>query len=558
MATSPIAAAPVVSRAWRGIEHSWLAMPLPVACATLLSVAGVLSILPTGLFLWSLWTTDPLKSIGGFVPAISLLLILRAWRALGWEMRGSWWGLAILAVTVTAVHLREHTVLELILSPSWSLFLPPHSLVAFAYVSGAVLLFGGTRLYRAAAFPVCLMWLVNPVPHVFNRFIDLPLQQTSAATARAFAHALGQRLLPDQLHLMFTPDFGMFIAPGCNGIRGSVTMGLIALIAGFLYRFRLRTWVLAVAMAVVLGYVFNLVRLCVLVLYYVAALHWPWLQNRAEMGDYLIGAALFFCATLLLFAAIQRFSATGDLGLPPLQFAWAGARPHDVAPAQGLRSFWLRWTGFMLLAGIASAAYARPLTQKDAAIPDQAIFPASVGQYLLRRSWQERLTTGQIIFDWASYGLPGASSVVSVGVSPVLGAHDTLLCHVARGEDWLWHGTLPLSTTAGPVSFSASFFNDGATQFLEASTVCSGDHCGQYSGGAYGRGQRQFGLVYSHPDPHALWSLNPSRPIPVLLRAELPDASLTPQIARAHLVGQLQQFIASASPVLFTQPYRRP
>ncbi|MGI4829676.1 MAG: exosortase J [Janthinobacterium lividum] len=543
MATSPVATAPALPHAGRGFARVSLPMPVPVVCATVLSVVGILCLLPTDLFLWALWSTDPLKSIGAFVPPISLLLILRAWRALDWDTRGTWWGLVLLAVTVLTVHLREHAVLELVLSPSWSIFLPPHSLVAFAYGSGVVLLFGGTRLYRAAVFPVCLLWLVNPVPHVFNRFVDLPLQHASAATARAFAHALGQHLLPDQLHLMFTPDFGMFIAPGCNGIRGSVTMGLIALIAGFLYQFRLKTWALVVAAAVVLGYVFNLARLCVLVLYYVAALHLPWLQSRAEMGDYLIGAALFFFATLLLFAVIQRCSVHGDLRLPSLPLGSAPQQQIDSSESYAFSPFRLRLAGFTLLVGWGSAAYARPLLHGDAAIPDRPIFPAAVGQYTLQRTWQERLTTGQTIFDWASYALPGTASVISVGVSPVLGAHDTLLCHVARGENWLWHGSLLLPTTAAPVSFTASFFNDGATQFLEASTVCSGDQCGQYSSS-----QQQFGLVYSHPDPHTLLSQNPSRPIPVLLRVETLDASLAPELARAHLVTQLRNFTMDASP----------
>ncbi len=92
---------------------------------------------------------------------------------------------------------------------------------------------------------------------------------------------------------MFTPDFGMFIAPGCNGIRGSITMGFIALIAGYVYRFRWYWNALVVLGAILLGYVFNLTRLCVLVLYYAAALHFPWLQDKAENADYVIGALLF-------------------------------------------------------------------------------------------------------------------------------------------------------------------------------------------------------------------------------------------------------------------------
>ena len=147
---------------------------------------------------------------------------------------------------------------------------------------------------------------------MFNVYVDLPLQRVSAHVARAFAIALHQKLTPDQMRLMFTPTFGMFIAPGCNGIRGAVTMGMIALIVGHLYRFRWRAHALFVGSAVLLGYVFNFVRLCTLVLYYIVALKIPWLQSRAEMGDYVIGACLFLAAVGLLFHVVRRVTESPD------------------------------------------------------------------------------------------------------------------------------------------------------------------------------------------------------------------------------------------------------
>src|SRR5271156_5991060 len=274
--------------------------------AALIAVLGLSTIFSTVGALWTLWTIDALKSIGMFIPLVSLVLILRVWRSLGWEMDGSWWGLVILIVTAVVGHVRDQSILVFVLSPQWSIYVPPHSLVVFAYGAGVVLLFGGTRLFRAALFPLVLLWFVNPIPHVFNVFVDLPLQRASAHVARAFAIAMGQKLSPDQLRLMFTPDFGMFIAPGCNGIRGAVTMGFIALIAGYVYRFRWYANAAVVAGAVLLGYAFNFARLCILVLYYLVALHFTSLQSQAEMADYIIGGCLFLIATLLLFYAINR------------------------------------------------------------------------------------------------------------------------------------------------------------------------------------------------------------------------------------------------------------
>src|ERR1019366_2038286 len=89
-------------------------------------------------------------------------------------------------------------------------------------------------------------------------------------------------------------------------IRGSVTMGFVALIAGYVYRFRWYANALVVTGAILLGYFFNLLRLCLLVLYYGIALHFPSLQDKAENADYVIGASLFFVATVLLFTVINR------------------------------------------------------------------------------------------------------------------------------------------------------------------------------------------------------------------------------------------------------------
>lgn len=528
-------------------------VPKPTAAliATIVTVLGVFSIYSTDSYLWSLWTTDGLKSIGALVPVVSLVLILRAWRGLGWTQRGTWWGLVVLAATIAVVHLRDQAIIELVLTPSWAIFLPPHSLVALAYTSGAVLLFGGTRLYRAALFPICLTWFVNPVPQTFNLWIDLPLQHASAAIARGFAHMLHQPLTPDQLRLMFTPDFGMFIAPGCNGIRGAVTMGFIALVAGYLYRFPMRWKVATLLGAVLLGYVFNFVRLCLLVVYYVIGLHITWLQTRAEMGDYIIGACLFFFATLLLFNIIRRLSPTGTLRPPPPAVLSRGR--SRTAPA----SFVPRLVAMVVLVAAGSVSYARGIIASHSGAPAAdysaaiAKFPQQIGSYKLDHTWNERLLTGALIFNWAEYAPADGGPHVAVGISPVLGTHDTLLCHSARGEDWLWHDTLLLRTAAQPVEFSATFFTGGAAQYLEATTMCSGTSCGQVASA-----RQHLGLNYSRPDTKALFLQSPTRPIPVMLRIETPEISKAPDAARDELTRRLRAFVEQADLATFTAPYR--
>jgi exosortase J len=531
----------------------------------LIALAGTLAIYPTLNFLWAMWVNDPLKSLGMFIPLVSVVLLLRAWRSIGWELRGTWWGLAVILLTVAAVHLRSQAVLLLVLSASWSLYIPPHGVVIFAYASGVVLLFGGTRLYRAALFPILLLLCVDPVPHIFNVFVDLPLQRISAHVARGFAMALGQPLTSDQLRLMFTPDFGMFIAPGCNGIRGATTMGYIALVSGYLYRFRLRAWALLVAGAILLGYIFNFLRLCVLVLYYLVALKIVWLQDKATNGDYVIGACLFTIAATLLILAIRR--AGRRPGVTEREHAedpdvLARKAKHDT---RALHTYYPRLAVFVAVVAIGSVAYAVPWAKSmsravtGVAEKQQAAFtghfPQQMGAYTLSRTWKEQLSTGTIIYEWAEYVRNDNGLRIQLGVSPVLGAHDTTLCHVARGEDSIWQGTIDFpSANHTDESFSASMYNDGVSQFVEASTQCTLAGCGEYT-----HMRSHFGIIFSLPHAGALLQQpDEAKPLPILLRAETIDVAQPKDAARALLLGELRGFVGEIDLAQLTAEYRGP
>jgi exosortase J len=523
--------------------------------AAVFAVLGLSSVWPTVFSLWTTWTNDALKSIGMFIPLVSFVLILRVWRSLDWEMEGSWWGLVILVVTALAVHMRTQTILIFVISPQWAIFMPPDRLVAFAYGAGVVLLFGGTRLFRAALFPIFLLWFVIPIPHLFNLYVDLPLQRISAHVARGFAIALGQPLSPDQLRLMFTPQFGMFIAPGCNGIRGAVTMGFIALIAGYVYRFRWYAHAAVVVGAVLLGYIFNFARLCGLVLYYIVALHITSLQNKAKMGDYIIGGCLFLCATFLLFYVIDRLRQAPGRIKPaiaePTSYAptrWTSASPRFAAMLAVVVFGCYEMTHALIHSN--SAAYTAQI-RADQNAPGK--FPAQIGSYTLKRSWNENIFAGPLLFHWAEYAPADGGPHIALGVSPVLGSHDTLICHAARGEDSLWHSQLTFPTAGNvPVSFSGSFFNNGSSQYLEATTICNGDSCGEYSSD-----RRHLGFVYSKPTSQTLFSQDPQRPIPILLRAETIDTTLPVEVARQQMATALQSFLASVDMNGLTRPYRR-
>jgi exosortase J len=363
---------------------------------------------------------------------------------------------------------------------------------------------------------------------------------------------LGHSLTPDHLRLMFTPDFGMFIAPGCNGIRGSITMGFIALIAGYVYRFRWYATALVMSAAILLGYVFNLARLCLLVLYYIVALHFTSLQNKAENADYVIGAVLFLVATLLLFAVIYRLrDRTHPSALGTAVVSEQGVLQGRASRVQYAQ---LAAMGVMALVGCTGLARANAaISPFTVSVADLAgvRFPQRLGNYTLVRSWNETLDSGPVVYAWGQYAPDGGGAPIAIGVSPVEGRHDPFICHSIRGDNPLWQGQLTVATgDVVPISFSSAFYSDGVTQSVEASTMCRGGACGEFS-----TDRTHFGFIYTHPDPKSLLSEDPRRPIRVLLRAETLDMAIPHDAAREQLTQEMRAFLALVRLDELTRPY---
>ena len=207
----------------------------------LLAAAGCLGIEREFVLLWRCWTTDPLRSIGMLVPPVSIVLTLRVWRQNGWQLRGSWWGLLLIGAAYFVSIL--HASAELFVTAGGALVsLIPLTLPVYLYGSGIALLFAGPRVWRKAWFPLGLLLLSQPVPVLTSSMIDIPLQNISARVAREFATLIHFAPTTPQLRLMFSPDFGIFIAPGCDGIRGAVALGYLALVLGYLKRVSWRRW----------------------------------------------------------------------------------------------------------------------------------------------------------------------------------------------------------------------------------------------------------------------------------------------------------------------------
>jgi len=488
--------------------------------------------------------------MGMVVPLVCYLLILRAWKSLDYELDGSWWGFAVLAGSAALMFLRDQMLLIVTINKDWLLQLPPLPLVAVIYAAGMVLLFGGMRLLKAAWFPVLFMWAVIPVPQTFSRMVDLPLQHASATVARAWAHALGQQLTQDKLRLMFTPEFGMFIAPGCNGIRGSITLGLSAIVVGYLYRFRWYVYAPVVVGAVLLGYLFNFLRLCLLVVYYKIALPYPWLQHHAKIADYVIGGCLFVCALALFFTVANKLRNDAGNTTEP-----AAAVPPAATPSRGLETtLWMRVAAVLLMAAIfgVDVVHEHRVEAARLATAAPATLPQHIGNFTLQRTWNET-QFGVLVYSWGDYATPTVNGVqgvhVMLGVSPQT-VHDAEVCHLARGEDPTWHGQIVAATAGGPVELTAATYNDGTTQELEASTVCDNGACRQYS-----ESSQHVTVIYARPHRGVPLQSDATRPIPLMLKVESLDVLTPPSVMEPELQSTLTSFLKDANLLTLTAPY---
>jgi exosortase J len=490
---------------------------------------GALSQFPTWLAMWHLWATDPLRSIGVAFPLVASLGVLAAWRRLDWIMYGTFWALPLLAVSFLLA--RAIDVYALILSYD-GLRLINHGTVLFLYASGAVLLFGGPRLLRASIAPLFLLLLINPVPNAFSPVVDLPLQHLSAFTARLFAHLIGVQPTGVQLRMMFAPDFGMFIAPGCNGIRGSIALFYLALIFGYARRLRPVRLVLTSFAALVLGYLLNLLRLCVLVIYYRIGISFPSIQKHGAGIDYVIGCVLFLLAALGLGMLIHSAEPSIASGMRQVRRKGVTERPwffqtsHPSrfgAIARSLCFLTLTLVLFLLELRADGPPHVSRIAEGEVI----RSFPVKVGLYSLTRTWTENNSNGAINLAMAEYATSAKSKDMAERFT--LGLWVGSAHHLVSDSKFIqgirpqWTGSFNATAQQGsPVHFFTNFYDDGISRQYDAEATCSSSGCGLRA--VFGH----QGFSFKMTGPSKLTSTSHSKSLPILLRREWLDSEPIP------------------------------
>jgi len=327
---------------------------------------------------------------------------------------------------------------------------------------------------------------------------------------------------------------------------------MAGIVVGYIYRFRWFVYAPVVVGAVLLGYLFNFLRLCLLVVYYKLALPYPWMQHHAKTADFIIGGVLFCCALGIFFAVANRFRRD-------LELVDAKAEPRRVPVTRSAPGgpYLAKVAAVLVLAAVLGFDAVRThVARADAPgrTPVLAPMPQQIGAFQLVRTWNDTLLEGTIVYTWGDYAVPSEPTGlhVALGISPVLGQHDADVCHIARGEDPTWRGQIETASKSGEIALTAATYNNGVTQKLEASTVCDASVCRQYS-----QSSQHITLVYSHPHSLVPGQGEATRPVPVLIKVESLDTTSPVGTIEPQLAARLTQFLGGVDLVGLTAPYSR-
>jgi exosortase len=198
-----------------------------------LSIIGALVLVcyaPTLRALIMRWIDDPDMGHGFFVPAISGYIVWqRREQLLAIQPRPNWWGLVVVIWGGLQMMLGALGV---------ELFTSRTALVVT--LIGVVLLLGGTPVLRKVAFPLCLLFLMIPIPAVIYNQITFPLQIMASRLAAGALTVLGIPVFREG-NILDLPSQRLSVVEACSGIRSLLSLTFLSLVYG--YFFEKKTWI---------------------------------------------------------------------------------------------------------------------------------------------------------------------------------------------------------------------------------------------------------------------------------------------------------------------------
>ena len=213
----------------------------------------------------------------------------------------------------------------------------------------------------------------------------------------------------------------------------------------------------------------------------------------------------------------------------------------------------------MLLAVLALPSSALRSRQSSPATAESstaslARFPKQIGSFALTRTWYEQ-SGGQTLVESGAYSQSGSDEIIlAIWVAPFVYYHEANSCWLARGLKPDLVTSLPFATAQGKspgksVDLSTGFYNDGVTDSIVVSVVCTPGSCSQ-SQQVASKGRVSFFVL--KPQIGDLTG-GAAHPVPIMIRIDRPQpdqphSDASKAATQSALTAEAQKFLAASIP----------
>ena len=254
------------------------------------------------------WMDDPDMGHGFFVPLVAgYIAWLKRDEWFSAPASGNWVGMALVAWG--SIQLLVATLgVELFLARTALLFT----------IAGAILLAGGTRIFRALLFPLFLLVFMVPIPAIIYTQITFPLQLLASRAAELALTLIGVPVFREG-NILELPNQRLSVVEACSGIRSLLSLTFLSLVYAYFFDRRVwMRWVLLIASVpiAILANAFRVTMTGILSEY------------KREWADGFFHAAegwVIFMVALVMLVGVHRF----------ISRAWQAAHEGEKPGAEG-------------------------------------------------------------------------------------------------------------------------------------------------------------------------------------------------------------------------------
>ena len=221
-----------------------------IAIFAITLVSLLLVYIPTFDWMYARWTSANSYSSHGFIiPLISIWLLWYNRSAIAsQELKGNWWGVALIALGLTIHFLSGIARI--------------HFTSGFSFpitITGAFILFTGVKGIRWGWFPLLYLYCMVPFPLILISFFTLKLKLIASEVAVFLLNFVGIICIRDGSIVSFT-NGQMVVGDVCSGLRSLVAMIALSLPFAYITRTTLQRKALLVAILLPLAMVYNILR----------------------------------------------------------------------------------------------------------------------------------------------------------------------------------------------------------------------------------------------------------------------------------------------------------